>query len=305
MEPTRAADKAIIIDPELCTGCGACLAVCPLGTLTLAEGKARATGPRTLLCGHCQAACPTGAITVRGLDPQLFAFETFETDEVWLPPGRADLPGLVRLMRSRRSCRTFAEKSVDPARLRDLARIGASAPSGTNSQCWTFGLIPERSGMLALGRAVAGFFTRLNRQAANPVLRTLLACLGRRELATYYHEHYRSVAAALKEFTDSGRDLLFHGAPAAIVVAERPGASTPVEDSLLASQNILLAAHAMGLGTCLIGYAVAAMSRDKSIQTAIGIPAEEAVHAVIVLGWPAESYRRPAGRLTPVIRSLG
>ena len=57
-------------------------------------------------------------------------------------------------------------------------------------------------------------------------------------------------------------DRLFHGAAAAILVTGRRQASCPAEDALLATQNILLAAHAMGLGSCLIGFAVEAMRRD-------------------------------------------
>ena len=52
----------------------------------------------------------------------------------------------------------------------------------------------------------------------------------------------------------------------------------------------------MGLGSCLIGFAVAAMGRDRRIQRSIGIPEEEEVHAVIALGYPDESYCRVAGR---------
>ena len=51
-------------------------------------------------------------------------------------------------------------------------------------------------------------------------------------------------------FWDGGRSFRVR------FVATAPGASSPKEDALLASQNILLAAHAMGLGTCLIGFAV-------------------------------------------------
>ena len=76
----------------------------------------------------------------------------------------------------------------------------------------------------------------------------------------------------------------------------RPGASCPGEDALLAAQNILLAAHTMGFGTCLVGFAVEAMRRDRSIRRALGIPDDEAVHAVIALGRPAVAYLRPAGR---------
>ena len=58
----------------------------------------------------------------------------------------------------------------------------------------------------------------------------------------------------------------------------------------------MLAAHSMGLGSCLIGYAVAAMKKDPSIRQSIGIPLEEEIHAVIALGYPDEAYQQVAGR---------
>ena len=88
----------------------------------------------------------------------------------------------------------------------------------------------------------------------------------------------------------------------AIVVGSKQGGSTSAEDALLATQNILLGAHSMGLGTCLIGFAVIAMARDSHIQQALGIPPEETVHAVIALGYPDERYLRITGRKVPVIR---
>ena len=59
---------------------------------------------------------------------------------------------------------------------------------------------------------------------------------------------------------------------------------------------MLLAAHGMGLGTCLIGFAVAAMVEDIRIRRYLGIPDNERVHAVIALGYPDEIYLKVAGR---------
>ena len=81
-----------------------------------------------------------------------------------------------------------------------------------------------------------------------------------------------------------------------IVVGMSPGASCPSEDALMASQNIILAAHAMGLGTCLVGFAVEAMKHAPSIKEMIGIPARENVYAVIAVGVPKEKYKRLTGR---------
>jgi nitroreductase len=176
------------------------------------------------------------------------------------------------------------------------------APSGTNSQRWSFTIIPDRHALLGFGNLIGRFYERLNRLAANPAARLVSRLFMQDRLGHYYRRYHAQVEDALLQFSQTGRDKLFHGATAAILVGTEPGASCPREDALLAAQNIALAAHAMGVGTCLIGFAVEAMRRDRSIQRSLGIPGTEDIHAVIALGKPAVTYLRPAGRKPARIR---
>jgi nitroreductase/ferredoxin len=298
----------VTIDPARCTGCGACIRVCPSDIISLENRTAHAAAPDTgtakcLVCGHCMAACPENAIHVPALDPGLNRFSAFDLDPAWLAPGHGiSTSDLARLICSRRSCRNYKQTSVEKETLQDLIRLAVFAPSGTNSQAWTFTCLTSRSQVLVLGNAIKDFFKRLNKKAENVVLRKALALAGAKTLDHYYRNYYESVKTAIEQMETENRDRLFHGAPAVILIGSSPGGSCPKEDALLAAGNILLGAHTMGLGTCLIGYVVAPMAADGSIQKKLGIPASETIHAAVAIGYPKETYQRITGRKRPVIR---
>jgi len=54
----------ISINLERCSGCGACLEVCPTGAVYLVDGKAAVDQTLCCDCQSCITACPTEAITL-------------------------------------------------------------------------------------------------------------------------------------------------------------------------------------------------------------------------------------------------
>lgn len=291
------------VDRGRCNDCGRCVPVCPAGVMRMTPEGLRTVSAGCLACGHCVAACPREALSIGGLE---FArrFETVETDLRWVPHGRSDGGSLLSLMASRRSCRNFLDRPVPEAMIRDLVQAATLAPSGTNSQGWTFTVLPDRAAVLALGQRCLKFFDRLVRLSEIPWLRAGLRLLGRPELAAFHQDYAPAVREGIDLFRRRGVDRLFWGAPAVILIGSLPGSTTPREDALLAAQNLLLAAHAMGLGTCLVGFAVEALQRDPSLLRSLGCRPGERIHAVVALGWPgpAERYRRFPGRFRPPVR---
>ena len=293
--------KPIIIDTAVCSGCGLCSEVCPYKALALRDGTATYIIEDCFLCGHCQAVCPDNAITIPLLSqsPGDVLYEKYglEADKSCMATGP-----LVGLMSRRRSCRNFKKKNVHLDILKELVQMGTTAPSGTNCQPWNFIILPCREDLFTFGTVIGNYFKKLNRLAESWFLRSVSRLFMGGGLTRYYHNHYDSVKEALRDWDDTGADRLFHGAQAAILVTAKKDASCPAEDALLATGNILLVAHSMGLGTCLIGFAVEAVRRDKSIRETLILPEDEELYAVIAIGHPKLLYLRPAGRKKVVPR---
>jgi len=76
-------------------------------------------------------------------------------------------------------------------------------------------------------------------------------------------------------------------APIGIAVVVDPEASShPVEDGAIATQNMLLASHALGLGACWIGcYNSVYEERVKQI---LNVPKNKRLLSIISIGFPAE-----------------
>jgi nitroreductase len=77
-------------------------------------------------------------------------------------------------------------------------------------------------------------------------------------------------------------------APVAIAVVIDPSLSNhPVEDGAAATQNMLLAAHALGLGSCWIGSY--GSGYEDSAKRILGIPDDKRLLSLISLGYAAGS----------------
>lgn len=112
--------------------------------------------------------------------------------------------------------------------IRQLIDAAIQAPSAVNQQPWLFTVVRD-SELLA----------RISCEAKAHMLRTSPAAL-----ASHHFQHV---------LNDAKFDI-FYGAPVLVVISAAAG-PWAIEDCALAAENMMLAAHASGLGTCWIGFA--------------------------------------------------
>jgi nitroreductase len=171
----------------------------------------------------------------------------------------------------RRAERAYTSEGVDETVLRELIDAAVQAPSAMNAQSWTFCIVRDPT-------MLADIATR----AREHMLANTPAGLLSHHVDTVLHE--------------ANFDI-FYGAPALVLICSTTDHPWAVENCALAAENLMLAAHAAGLGTCWIGFAQAWL-RSAEGKAFLNIPSEIRPVAPIIVGHPAGTAsvvpRKPA-----------
>lgn len=66
------------IDPELCTGCGTCIDICPMEAIKIRDDKSKVKQKRCIGCGNCVVVCPVEAISLKKKEREFTPFPTMD-----------------------------------------------------------------------------------------------------------------------------------------------------------------------------------------------------------------------------------
>lgn len=173
----------------------------------------------------------------------------------------------------RRAVRSFTAAPVTTEVLRTLIDAAIQAPSAINLQPWRFAVAHRRETLRRIAEAAKDHLLSLM-QPGSPFLR------------------FRGM------LEDPACDILY-GAPALVVICASSAVQQAAEDCALAAQNLMLAAHARGLGTCCIGLARPWLNQPEG-KRLLGIPTECVPIVPLIVGEPAAVPPAP-GRHAPNI----
>lgn len=171
----------------------------------------------------------------------------------------------------RRAVRDFLPRPVAKEVVMELIRAAIQAPSAANLQPWAFVVVRGRQRLVEMSERAKAY-----------LLETLPQTL---EL------HQRSDALT------NPQSNIFHHAGTLIVICARPTRFNyvPAEDCCLAAENLMLAAHAMGLGSCPVGF-VRPWLNLPEVQNALRLPSRCTAVLPLVVGWPAREFTSPVLR---------
>ena len=177
----------------------------------------------------------------------------------------------------RRSTREYTAQAVDDQGIRRLIDAAVRAPNASNGQPWTFTVVRDRD-----------LLDRISDAAKAHVLATLPAGPG---------PDRDRMSLGDPDFQ------IFYHAPALVLISGTTRRPWVVEDCALAAENLMLAAHADGLGTCWIGLAQGYLNTPEG-KSQLGLPVEWVPVAPIIVGHPTVMPAAVA-RKEPEIRWLG
>ena len=164
---------------------------------------------------------------------------------------------LLQTIYQRRATRHFSDAEVRSNVVLDLIRAAAQAPSALNLQPWAFAIFHGRE-------RLAGYSDR----AKMHLLKTSDPSFG--------------LDSRIDQYNDSKVNI-FHDADTLIVICAKPTRFTPSEDCFWAGENLMLAAHDLGLGSCPVGFA-RPWFNQASIKAELGIPPHYIPVLPIVVG---------------------
>jgi len=192
------------------------------------------------------------------------------------------------LIRSRRSVRRYQPTPVPSALVEQLLAAATWAPSAHNRQPWRFVVLTALADRARLAVAL-GARLRADRLADGDSPEVVEADAARSYARLTGAPVVVAVCLTLAEM-DQYPD------------ARRTNAEylMAVQSTSMAVQNLLLAAHAVGLGAC---WMCAPLFSPEAVTEALSLPADWQSQALVTLGYPA-SAGKPAQRkpLSDVVR---
>lgn len=180
---------------------------------------------------------------------------------------------------ARRSIRSYKARAVDHVTVHILLEAAVRAPTAIHQEPWAFIIVQDKQLLQKLS------------DRAKPLF---LAKVAMREDSSEHYNHMLDVFRS-PDFN------IFYNAGTLILICGKKVSPSFEADCWLAAENLMLAACAMGLGTCVIGSALSTFN-DPEVEMLLGISNEFSVVVPIILGYPDEDIA-PSFRNPPLVLS--
>lgn len=162
----------------------------------------------------------------------------------------------LQVIRNRRSTRAFKPEQIKDEELKEILEAGIYAPSATNRQPWHFTVVQNKD---LLERLNASF----------------------KELAKISGNDY------IRRVGENNNFHVFYSSPTVIFVSGDVNNGSAAVDCGAAVENMLIAAEAMDIGSCWIGFIAYLLNSEegKDYVKELGIPEDYRQFHAVALGY--------------------
>ncbi len=171
-------------------------------------------------------------------------------------PGEEEWNTVERVILERRSVRLYRDKQVPENLVRRILEAGRFAPSHGNCQPWKFIVVRDKKMIDEMERdaqRLCKLFKFFLYWREGP-LGYRIPWLNSQIFIRLMHKDLHPIPFGAVMAIAEGRLSLFHGAPTVVfILQDRRGITMPKVDIGCCGQNMVLAAHSLGLGTCWTG----------------------------------------------------
>ncbi len=187
-------------------------------------------------------------------------------------------PSLLEGINSLRSIREFKPDPIPRNTLTKILEAATKAASGSNTQPWEFVVVED---------------AKVKARLTGPMLEAWLKRLAASSMGKQMRQVYDYATEMLRN-TEK--------VPAIVFCCFDRNKSSKSEEVQYASilpsvQNMMLAAHALGLGTCLTVHGSTATRGEPEVKKILGIPDHVKIACLVYLGYPTRKYVPPKRKL--------
>jgi NAD-dependent dihydropyrimidine dehydrogenase PreA subunit/nitroreductase len=276
----------IVIDTELCTGCGTCVQECPADVISVKDNVLTVIRNELCVqCGHCAAVCPENAIA-SGITIKDGGFEV--SQDV------SDEKSQAALLQNKRSVRRFISEKIPRETIDIIIKYGEYAPSAHNLRNRQYYVVTDKSKIEEIEKSIAMKYKGLLRML-NPLVLKLISLFSKdayAELSEYVLAFRKLVAKEEKGKSPSLRD------PACVICVAAPTGSNNSKDDCLAAQHyMMLYAKSIEIESFVSGYA---QFPHKRLEAILGVEKKYSIFAVSSFGYSKSRFLREISYQKPI-----
>ncbi|MDD4861843.1 MAG: nitroreductase family protein [Smithellaceae bacterium] len=190
---------------------------------------------------------------------------------------------LLNFVKFRRSVRQYTDEPVSDADIAKILEMGRYTQTGANTQTLRYIVLTKDTLREITPMALKTLAELDVKSVDKKAMRVPYQYLDFQAIWVNWYAFYQK----------KQRDLLFHGAPNALLVVSR---TCNEVDGCFNAGHLELMINALGLGACLMGFGTFAFDQSPELKQRVGIQQGESVIFMMVFGHPKVKYLRTVNR---------